>query len=95
MYRAYHAIRGQPDPTASPRTRPTVSSRCFASCLRIINRDILASFDLAVRRFDPRWQRITRQPHTDAGRPCEQVPWVHEACEAMGVLILTPEATRG
>ena len=57
---------------------------------------IAASFDLAGPTF--RSEMATDYKANRAPMPpdlAEQIPWVHEACEALGVPILTSRALRG
>jgi DNA polymerase-1 len=91
MYRAYHAIRG----LTSPDGRSTNAVFGFVNMLRKLLADhqpelIAASFDLAGPTFRDDLAadyKANRAPMpTDL---VEQVPLVHEACEAMGVPILT------
>ena len=92
MYRAYHAIRG----LTGPDGKSTNAVYGFVTMLRKLINDhqpqyIAASFDL--RRTDlPRSELVTDYKANRAPMPgdlAEQIPWVHEACEAMGVPILT------
>jgi DNA polymerase-1 len=91
MYRAYHAIRG----LTGPDGRSTNAVYGFVTMLRkLINEQrpefIAASFDLAGPTF--RSDLATDYKANRAPMPAdlaEQIPWVHEACEAMGVPILT------
>jgi DNA polymerase-1 len=91
MYRAYHAIRG----LTAPDGRSTNAVFGFVTMLRKLLADhqpefIAASFDLAGPTFRDDLAadyKANRAPMpTDLA---EQVPLVHEACEAMGVPILT------
>jgi DNA polymerase-1 len=90
MYRAYHAIRG----LSGPDGRSTNAVYGFVTMLRKLIADhqpacIGASFDLAGPTFrdalaaDYKANR-TAMPDDLA----EQIPWVHEACEALGVPIV-------
>ncbi len=91
MYRAYHAIRG----LTGPDGRSTNAVYGFVTMLRKLINDhrpefIAASFDLAGPTF--RSDLATDYKANRAPMPgdlAEQIPWVHEACEAMGVPILT------
>ncbi|HEX9366483.1 MAG TPA: 5'-3' exonuclease H3TH domain-containing protein, partial [Vicinamibacterales bacterium] len=91
MYRAYHAIRG----LTGPDGRSTNAVYGFVTMLRKLVNDhqpqyIAASFDLAGPTF--RDDIVTDYKANRAPMPgdlAEQIPWVHEACEAMGVPILT------
>ena len=99
MYRAYHAMRGsRPD-----RPRRQVDARglhlrddAAEADRRIITPQyIAASFDLAGPTF--RSEMATDYKANRAPMPpdlAEQIPWVHEACEALGVPILTSSASR-
>ena len=93
MYRAYHAIRG----LSAPDGRATNAVYGFVTMLRKLVADhspeyIAASFDLAGPTFrsdlsaDYKANRTPMPPDL-----VEQVPLVHEACEALGVPILTSE----
>jgi len=90
MYRAYHAIRG----LSGPDGRSTNAVYGFVTMFRKLATDhhpdyIAASFDLAGPTFrdalaaDYKANR-TAMPDDLA----EQIPWVHEACEALGVPIV-------
>ncbi len=91
MYRAYHAIRG----LTGPDGKSTNAVYGFVTMLRKLINDhqpqyIAASFDLAGPTF--RSDLATDYKANRAPMPgdlAEQIPWVHEACEAMGVPILT------
>jgi DNA polymerase-1 len=91
MYRAYHALRG----LTGPDGRSTNAVYGFVTMLRKLIVDhqpefIAAAFDLAAPTFrselaaDYKANRTPMPPDL-----AEQVPWVHEACEAFGVPILT------
>ncbi len=91
MYRAYHAIRG----LTGPDGRSTNAVYGFATMLRKLIADhspeyIAASFDLPGRTFrdeiaaDYKANRSPMPPDL-----AEQVPLVREACEALGVPVLT------
>jgi DNA polymerase-1 len=93
MYRAYHAIRG----LTGPGGRPTNAVFGFVTMLRKLIADakpafIAASFDLAGPTFRDALSAVYK-----ANRPpmppdlAEQIPWVHRACEAMGVPIIARE----
>ncbi len=93
MYRAYHAIRG----LTGPDGRSTNAVYGFATMLKKLVADqapeyLAASFDLPGPTF-----RDDLSPTYKANRApmpsdlAEQVPLVHEACEALGVPILTLE----
>src|SRR5687768_1224222 len=91
MYRAYHAIRG----LTGPDGNSTNAVYGFVTMLRKLINDhqpqfIAASFDLAGPTF--RDDIVTDYKANRAPMPgdlAEQIPWVHEACEAMGVPIVT------
>ncbi|MCC6988255.1 MAG: DNA polymerase I, partial [Acidobacteria bacterium] len=93
MYRAYHAIRG----LTGPDGRSTNAVYGFVTMLRKLLADhkpthIAASFDLPTDTFLDKIlddYKANRAPMP--GDLQEQIPWVHEACEAMGVPILTSE----
>jgi DNA polymerase-1 len=93
MYRAYHAMRGSG--LSGPGGRTTHAVYIFVTMLRKLIQDhrpeyIAASFDLAGPTF--RSEMATDYKANRAPMPpdlAEQIPWVHEACEAMGVPILT------
>lgn len=95
MYRAYHAMRGAG--LSGPGGKTTHAVYIFVSMLRKLIQDhqpqyIAASFDLAGPTF--RDDMVTDYKANRAPMPpdlAEQIPWVHEACEAMGVPILTYE----
>jgi DNA polymerase-1 len=91
MYRAYHAIRG----LTRSDGKSTNATYGFITMLRKLLADhqpqyIVASFDLRGPTFRSEVSadyKANRSPMP--GDLVEQVPWVHEACEAMGVPILT------
>ncbi|HTV00022.1 MAG TPA: DNA polymerase I [Luteitalea sp.] len=91
MYRAYHAIRG----LTGPDGRSTNAIYGFITMLRKLITDhepayIATAFDLAGPTFRSAMQadyKATRTPMP--ADLAEQVPFVHEACEALGVRILT------
>src|SRR3954469_564583 len=91
MYRAYHAIRG----LTGPDGNSTNAVYGFVTMLRKLINDhqpqyIAASFDLAGPTF--RDEIVTDYKANRTPMPgdlAEQIPFVHEACEAMGVPILT------
>ncbi|MBM3807166.1 MAG: DNA polymerase I [Acidimicrobiia bacterium] len=93
MYRAYHAIRG----LTRSDGKSTNATYGFITMLRKLLADhqpqyIVASFDLRGQTFRSQMAadyKANRSPMP--GDLAEQVPWVHEACEAMGVPILTSE----
>jgi DNA polymerase I len=93
MYRAYHAIRG----LSGPDGRSTNAVYGFVTMLRKLLADhepsyIAASFDLAGPTFRDRM--VSDYKANRAVMPpdlAEQIPWVHEASEALGVPIITHE----
>jgi DNA polymerase-1 len=93
MYRAYHAIRG----LSGPDGRSTNAVYGFVTMLRKLIADhapeyIAAAFDVAGPTFRDALvadYKANRAPMPDD--LAEQIPWVHEACEALGVPILTSE----
>jgi len=93
MYRAYHAIRG----LSAPDGRPTNAVYGFVTMLRKLVADqrpalIAAAFDVRGPTF-----RTELAADYKANRPpmppdlAEQAPRVREACEALGVPVLTHE----
>ncbi len=95
MYRAYHAMRG--GGLSGPGGKTTHAVYIFVTMLRKLIEDhapqyIAASFDLPGPTFrseladDYKKNRAPMPPDL-----AEQIPWVHEACEALGVPILTYE----
>ena len=95
MYRAYHAMRGAG--LSGPGGRTTHAVYIFVTMLRKLIEDhrpeyIAASFDLPGGTFrsdmasDYKANRAPMPPDL-----AEQIPWVHEACQALGVPILTYE----
>ena len=93
MYRAYHAFRGKGLTNQEGHTTHAVY--VFVTMLRKLMADhapqyIAASFDLAGPTFRDRISAEYKA--TRAAMPedlAEQINWVHEACEALGVPILT------
>ena len=93
MYRAYHAFRGRG--LSNQEGHTTHAVYVFVTMLRKLIADhhpeyLAASFDLAGPTF--RDQLVTDYKANRAAMPddlAEQINWVHEACEAMGVPILT------
>ena len=93
MYRAYHGVRG----LTAPDGRPTNAVYGFATMLRKLIADhqptlIAAAFDLRGPTFRTELDadyKANRAPMPDDLRA--QAPIVHEACEALGVPILTHE----
>ena len=95
MYRAYHAMRGSG--LTGPGGRSTHAVYIFVTMLRKLIQDhhpeyIAASFDMAGPTF--RSEMVTDYKANRSPMPpdlAEQIPWVHEACEALGVPILTSQ----
>ena len=95
MYRAYHAMRGSG--LSGPGGKTTHAVYIFVTMLRKLMQDyppqyIAASFDLPGPTF--RSEMATDYKANRSPMPpdlAEQIPWVHEACEAMGVPILTSQ----
>jgi DNA polymerase-1 len=93
MYRAYHAIRG----LTRSDGKSTNATYGFITMLRKLLADhqpqyIAASFDVRGETFRSKVAadyKANRAPMP--GDLAEQVPWVHEACEALGVPIYTSE----
>jgi DNA polymerase-1 len=93
MYRAYHAFRGRG--LSNQQGHTTHAVYVFVTMLRKLIKDhapgyLAASFDLAGPTF--RDQLVTDYKATRAAMPddlAEQIKWVHEACEALGVPIVT------
>ncbi len=93
MYRAYHAIRG----LTGPDGKSTNAIYGFVTMLRKLIADhqpelIAAAFDVKGPTF--RTGLAADYKANRAPMPAdlaEQVPWVHEACEALGVPVLTHE----
>src|SRR5438128_9031089 len=91
MYRAYHAIRG----LSGPDGRSTNAVYGFVTMLRKLLNDhqpqcIAAAFDLPGPTF--RSELAADYKANRAPMPsdlAEQIPFVHEACEALGVPVLT------
>jgi DNA polymerase-1 len=91
MYRAYHAIRG----LTGPDGRSTNAIYGFVTMLRKLLNDhqpqcIAAAFDLRGPTF--RSELAADYKANRAPMPsdlAEQIPFVHEACEALGVPVLT------
>jgi DNA polymerase I len=94
MYRAYHAIRGLTNPHDGKSTNAVYG---FVTMLRKLIDDnhpeyMAASFDLAGPTF--RRELATDYKANRSPMPpdlVEQIAYVHEACRAMGVPILTYE----
>jgi DNA polymerase-1 len=95
MYRAYHAFRGQG--LSNQEGQTTHAVYVFVTMLRKLIADhrphhIAASFDLRGPTF--RDSIVSDYKATRAAMPddlAEQIGWVHEACEALGVPIVTAE----
>jgi DNA polymerase-1 len=95
MYRAYHAFRGRG--LSNQEGHTTHAVYVFVTMLRKLMNDhhpeyIAASFDLAGRTF--RDDLVADYKANRAAMPddlAEQIAWVHEACEALGVPIITAE----
>src|ERR671913_2125787 len=93
MYRAYHAFRGKG--LSNQEGQTTHAVYVFVTMLRKLMKDhqpryMAASFDLAGPTFRDRI--VTDYKANRAAMPddlAEQINWVHEACEALGVPILT------
>ncbi len=93
MYRAYHAFRGKG--LSNQEGQSTHAVYVFVTMLRKLIADhrptfIAASFDLAGPTF--RDEIVADYKATRAAMPddlAEQIAWVHEACEALGVPIVT------
>src|SRR5256885_10611300 len=91
MYRAYHAIRG----LTGPDGRSTNAVYGFTTMLRKLVADhhaefIAASFDLAGPTFRDALVADYKAHRTPMPSDLvDQVPLVREACEAMGVPVLT------
>ena len=93
MYRAYHAFRGRG--LSNQEGYTTHAVYVFVTMLRKLMNDhqpryIAASFDLAGPTF--RDSLVADYKANRAAMPddlAEQINWVHEACEAMGVPIVT------
>ncbi len=91
MYRAYHAIRG----LTGPDGKSTNAVYGFVTMLRKLIADhrpthVAAAFDLAGPTFRSAMQADYKANRTPMPPDLvEQVPLVHQACEAMGVRVLT------
>src|SRR5688572_28698518 len=93
MYPAYHAFRGRG--LSNQEGQTTHAVYVFVTMLRKLIADhhpeyLAASFDLAGPTF--RDQLVADYKANRAAMPddlAEQINWVHQACEAMGVPILT------
>src|SRR5687767_12559782 len=95
MYRAYHAMRG--GGLSGPGGKTTHAVYIFVNMLRKLIDDhqpqyIGASFDLPGRTFrDDLVSDYKANRTAMPGDLAEQIPWVHEACEALGVPVITSE----
>ncbi|MBI2188834.1 MAG: DNA polymerase I, partial [Acidobacteria bacterium] len=95
MYRAYHAFRGRG--LSNQEGHTTHAVYVFVTMLRKLIKEhnpqyIAASFDLAGPTF--RDELVADYKATRAAMPddlAEQLEWVHEACEALGVPIVTAQ----
>src|SRR4051812_29951965 len=95
MYRAYHAFRGKG--LSNQEGHTTHAVYVFVTMLRKLIADhkpafIAASFDLAGPTF--RDQIVDDYKANRVAMPddlAEQIDWVHQACEALGVPIVTAE----
>jgi DNA polymerase-1 len=95
MYRAYHAFRGKG--LSNQEGHTTHAVYVFVTMLRKLMADhkpayMAASFDLAGPTF--RDQIVDDYKANRAAMPddlAEQINWVHQACEAMGVPIVTAQ----
>jgi len=95
MYRAYHAFRGRG--LSNQEGHTTHAVYVFVTMLRKLIADhkpayMAASFDLAGPTF--RDQIVDDYKANRVAMPddlAEQINWVHQACEAMGVPIVTAE----
>jgi DNA polymerase-1 len=95
MYRAYHAFRGRG--LSNQEGHTTHAVYVFVTMLRKLIKEhnpqhIAASFDLAGPTF--RDELVADYKATRAAMPddlAEQIAWVHEACEALGVPIVTAQ----
>src|ERR1051325_10431787 len=95
MYRAYHAFRGKG--LSNQEGHTTHAVYVFVTMLRKLIQDhrpqyLAASFDLAGPTF--RDAIVTDYKANRVAMPddlAEQINWVHQACEAMGVPIVTAE----
>src|SRR5688572_28540364 len=93
MYRAYHAFRGKG--LSNQEGHTTHAVYVFVTMLRKLIQDhhpqyVAASFNLAGPTFRDRI--VTDYKANRVAMPddlAEQINWVHQACEAMGVPILT------
>src|SRR5262245_12667768 len=95
MYRAYHAMRG--GGLSGPGGKTTHAVYIFVNMLRKLIQDhqpqyIGASFDLPGRTFRDDLVKDYKANRTPMPSDlADQIPLVHEACEALGVPILTSQ----
>jgi DNA polymerase-1 len=93
MYRAYHAFRGRG--LSNQEGHTTHAVYVFVTMLRKLMTDhhpayIAASFDLAGRTFRDDLVKDYKANRVEMPDDLvEQIGWVHEACEALGVPIIT------
>jgi DNA polymerase-1 len=95
MYRAYHAFRGKG--LSNQEGQSTHAVYVFVTMLRKLIADhrpdyLAASFDLAGRTF--RDELVADYKANREAMPddlAEQISWVHEACEALGVPVVTAQ----
>jgi DNA polymerase-1 len=91
MYRAYHAIRG----LTGPDGRSTNAVYGFVTMLRKLIADhdpkcIAAAFDVSGPTFRSELRDDYKANRTPMPSDlAEQIPFVHQACEALGVQVLT------
>jgi DNA polymerase-1 len=91
MYRAYHAIRG----LTGPDGRSTNAVYGFVTMLRKLIADhdpkcVAAAFDLSGPTFRSEMREDYKANRTPMPTDlAEQIPFVHQACEALGVQVLT------
>ena len=94
MYRAYHAFRGQG--LSNQEGQTTHAVYVFVTMLRKLIADHRPESHRRVVR--PRGSDVQRRRSSRTTRPTarrcptispEQIAWVHEACEALGVPIVT------
>src|SRR5512142_12471 len=99
MHRAYHAPIRTPEgsPLHDAQGRPTNAVYIFVTMLRKLFNEqhpqfIAASFDLSAPTFRTALAadyKANRAPMAD--ELAAQIPWVHAACEAMGVPMVNVE----
>ena len=91
MYRAYHALHG----LTGPDGKSTNAVYGFVTMLRKLLDEqqpeyIAAAFDVAGPTFREELDREYKANRAPMPEDlAEQVPWVHEACEALGVPVMT------